>query len=67
MAYNVQKINESLQNLILLKTFNFLHENLFQISTLQNNRFKLIKHKNMTSIKANVILESGYNVGFSLR
>ena len=58
------KINESLQNLILLKTFNFLHENLFQISTLQNNRFKLIKHKNMTSIKANVILESGYNVGF---
>ncbi len=58
------KINESLQNLILLKTFNFLHENLFQISTLQNNRFKLIKHKNITSIKANVILESGYNVGF---
>ena len=58
------KINESLQNLILLKTFNYLNVNLSQISFLQNNRFSLIKRKNLTSIKANVILESGYNIGF---
>jgi ABC-type multidrug transport system fused ATPase/permease subunit len=58
------KINESLQNLILLKTFNYLNENISQISSLQNNRFALIKNKNLKSIKANVILESGYNVGF---
>lgn len=57
-------VNESLQNMLVLKTFEFLSQNLKTIHDVQNNRFVLLKQKNIISIKANLILGLGYRLGF---
>lgn len=57
------KINESLQNIIILKTFRFLQHNLKQIEDLQNTRFDHIKRKNILNIKASLLLSTGNRIG----
>lgn len=57
-------INESLQNIIILKSFNFLSKNLEKVKVLQAAHYKLIKQRNTISIKSNVMLSLGYQIGF---
>jgi ABC-type bacteriocin/lantibiotic exporter with double-glycine peptidase domain len=57
-------INESLQNTIILKSFNFLSQNLQKVKMLQNAHFELVKRKNIISIRSNVMLSLGYAFGF---
>lgn len=57
-------INESLQNIIILKSFDFLVKNLQKISRLQTTHFDYVKKKNIIAIKSNVILTLGYEIGF---
>ncbi len=72
IQYNVQAtaseqrslINESLQNLIILKTYNFLNHNIELVRGLQNKRFALLRRKNIIGIKANILIEVGYSIAF---
>jgi len=57
-------ITESLQNIIILKTFNFIQSNILQIAMLQKEKYELIKKKNFISIKANIMIGLGYQLGF---
>lgn len=57
-------INESLQNIIILKSFNYISRNISRVKSLQNEHFKLIKRKSIISIKSNLMLGFGYQLGF---
>lgn len=57
-------MNESLQNIIIMKSFNFLSKNLQKVERLQAAHFNLVKKKNMIAIKSNIMLSLGYEIGF---
>lgn len=57
-------INEALQNIIILKSFNYVKNNVIRVKGLQNEHYKLVKRKNMISIKSNLMLGFGYQLGF---
>lgn len=57
-------INEALQNIIILKAFNYVASNLKRVKALQTEHFNLVKQKNLISIKSNVMLGFGYQLGF---
>ncbi len=57
-------INESLQNIIILKSYNFLVNNLQKISSLQATHFDYVKKKNSIAIKSNVMITLGYEICF---
>lgn len=72
IQHNIQKaegtlssyINESIQNLIIIKAFNYNTENIKQIDNHQMDRRKFVLQKNRTTAYANFILGLGYQVGF---
>lgn len=57
-------INESLHNIMILKTFNCLEHNLKKIKKIQLERFDRIQNKNLVSIYSQFILGMGYRIGF---
>lgn len=57
-------MNESLQNIIIMKSFGFLSKNLQKVAKLQAAHFSLVKKKNMIGIKSNIMLSLGYQIGF---
>jgi len=58
------KIQESLLNLIIIKTYQFTENNIAHIKRLQDRRFFFIRKRNITGIKANILLEFGYSFAF---
>jgi ABC-type multidrug transport system fused ATPase/permease subunit len=57
-------INESLQNLIVIKAFNLNNDNIEQTDRHQKERRKFVLLKNRTAAYANFTLGLGYQVGF---
>ena len=57
-------INEALQNIVILKSFNYVANNIDRVKALQHDHFKLVKRKNLISIKSNLMLGFGYQLGF---
>ncbi len=57
-------INEALQNIIILKSFNYVIRNLERVKALQADHFELVKRKNRISINSNLMLGFGYQLGF---
>lgn len=58
------KTNESISNLTILKTFNYTDQAISDIQNIQFKKFILEKKRNFIMIKANMIMDLGYNVGF---
>lgn len=57
-------INESIQNLVIIKAFNLKKENINQIGRHQEERRAFVFRKNLISAQANFILGLGYQIGF---
>ena len=57
-------INEALQNIVILKSFNYVIRNLERVKALQLDHFELVKRKNRISINSNLMLGFGYQLGF---
>jgi ABC-type multidrug transport system fused ATPase/permease subunit len=57
-------INESIQNLVIIKAFKLKNENIKQIGRHQEERRAFVFQKNLVSAHANFILGLGYQIGF---
>lgn len=57
-------LNECIQNLLIVKSFNYEKASLNNIDDYQKNKFYWIKKKNILNIGSNIILSIGYRLGF---
>lgn len=57
-------MNESLQNLLVLKAYQYLKTNLSHIKTLQLNHQNFVMQKNKVAVQANMAMYLGYRFGF---
>jgi ATP-binding cassette subfamily B protein len=57
-------ITESLQNIIILKIFEYIHSNLTQVKNYQQNKYDLILKRTKFSIGTNIIVSLGYRFGY---
>ena len=58
------KIQESIHNMLIIKTFNFEEQSMVQITENQNERYRWAIKKNILSVRTNIILGSGYWAGY---
>lgn len=59
-------LNESIQNMVIVKSFCLEDENINKVSDIQKNRVKLTLTRTKVSVVANFVLSSGYWVGYFL-